>query len=401
MISRLCNCIQQVVAQMFQRMWAFVKRHRKKFIFSGVLFGGGYVAWRVLLPRLMRHLMERALKSVEEEGGLEKLLGLAGEGDEASRKEAEELKKRQDFEHKQQVSDKHVRKSLDAVNARHMPSFSVDECTAKLKEAKTKEEKLKCLEAIQAECLARTASAVYTLEILLLLHRVEFNIVGREIAAASSAGKKFVADGCAVSDEDAEAQAEFLASTHYVQEEGLKQLASSVRSAVKACIEEAGLGPSTPVTADSLQRFFNDVFQKSNSELLTRGKGEHVQAIAAATLLPDSLEAQVKQQEKVKPLLNEARDYLDSPQFMDVFQAVSSGAAEHLAASMGDGAADPASALLAGGKSCPMAKLFGPLIQNSQATLSCDDRGGFVARFAKDEKVRRLCEALYFQDAKS
>lgn len=385
---------------MFQRIWGFVKRHRKKFIFSAAFFGGTYVAWRVLLPRLMQHLMERALKSMEDEGGLEKLLGLTSEGDEESRKQAAELKKRQDFEHKQQVSDRHVRKSLDAINARHTPSFSLDECSAKLAEAKTKEDKMNCLQAFQAECLARTASAVYTLEILLLLHRVEFNIVGREIAAASSAGKKFgdsassPTDGNGTSEEDAEAQALFLASTRYVQEEGLERLASSVKSAVKACSTKSGLSPGTAVTAESLQRFFIDVFREADAELLLGGKG-------AATLLPESLDTEVaKEREKVKRLLDEARDYLESPQFLDVFQAISSNAAEHLAASLGDGAADPASAPLATGKSCQLAKLFAPLIQNSQATLSGDDRGGFVERFAKDEKVTKLCEALYFEDAK-
>jgi len=380
---------------MLQGIWNFTKRHRKKLIFTGLCAGGAYYAWKVYLPRLQQQLLEKLLK---ESGDLKELLELArGEGaqggaaaDGGGTGDGGEAEKRERFAHARQVSDAFVRKALAALTERHMGCFAVEACTEKVKTAQTKEEKLERFLELLVECLARMVSALYTLHALLLIHRVEFNIVGREVAASKGAVGAGGADG--------DVYAAFLDTTRYLKEQGVQHVAEAVRSAVRKCLEAAQLGPSTPVTAEALEQLLKDACREADAELLAEAR-------SVSTLLPESMDSEVAEAHRgpAKKLLDEARDYLESPQFVQVFQAVTAKAAQRLAARLGDGAADPAAAPLAEGRSCPLAKLNGQFIKLSESLLDSEGDGGndFITSFAEEPMVNQLCEALYFQDAAS
>lgn len=364
---------------MFQRIWNFGKRHRKKLIFSAVLAGGAYCAWKIWLPRLQRLLLQRLL---EDGGELKELLELASRDD-------GEREKRASFAHKQQVSDTYVRRALAALQARHKGCFAVEECGEKLKHAQSKEEKLQCLQEFVVECISRLLSSSYTLHALLLFHRVEFNIVGREIASTSDAAMS-TAKGAEA--EDTAAHAAFLDTTRYFKEEGIQHVADAIRRAVRTCLKSADLSPSAQVTAPVLEKLFLDICCKADTELSADSRN-------VTTFLPESVDHEVDEAHrvKVKQCLDEARDYLESPQFAAALRVVVAAAARRLAAAFGDGAANPETAPLGGGRSSALAKLNGQFIVLSNSLL--DDEGNdFITSFADEPAVTELCELLYFQE---
>jgi hypothetical protein len=363
-------------------LWSFVKRHKKKVIGSAFIFGGGYVAWQVLKPRIYDYFLQKLLKQMGEGDLLKDFMA------DLEDPEHQKARKRAKFDHNQQVADNHTQKALDALEERLMACFKVDECSQALAKAQNKEEKLHCIGALQVECLARSMSAVYTLHLLLLLHRVEFNIVGREMLGPDGN----VVGGSAAESQDTEALTAFVVSVSYVQEDGLPRICEAVREAVKARWAADSIQPVTKVTAERLESFLLDVCRAADSSLLANGK-------APATLLPESLDSSATP--KVKQLLDEARDYVESPQFLDVFRSVLTSALTHFVGSLGETTetAEPTRGPpLPKGASVPIAKLGGDCVTRSQAMLASGDSAGFVRRFGDEPLVSKLCEALYFEE---
>lgn len=357
------------------RLWNFVKRHKKKFIGTAVLCGGGYVAWKVLKSKFEDYMLKSLMKQME---GGDLLKELMGEVD----PQKEEERKRAKFEHNQQVSDSHTQKCLATLQERLQSCFAMDESSRALTLAQNKEEKLRCMTTLQVECLARAVSAMYALHLLLILHRVEFNIVGREMM-----GK----DG---KDDTVELTA-FVDSVSYVQGDGLPRICDAVREAVKACWADDIKAPLTKVNSERLRSFLLNVCHAADTALLDGNNGP-------TTLLPESLDDPATP--KVKQLLDETRDYVESPQFLEVFRSVLDGALTQFVASLSEVSEQtdpPKPPPLPSNTSVPIARLGGDCVTRSQAMLASDDGAGYVTRFAEDPLVTKLCEALYFEETKT
>merc|ERR1712187_514530 len=99
------------------------------------------------------------------------------------------------------------------------------------------EQKSEALKTLQAECISRADSAMYLLHLLLIVHRVKFNIVGRDISVVRAA------DGDRA--HKAEAQAVFLDSSRNISEEGIEYVVKAIRKAVGICSERDRLLPSS------------------------------------------------------------------------------------------------------------------------------------------------------------
>merc|ERR1712048_1282847 len=188
----------------------------------------------------------------------------------------------------------------------------------------------------------------------------------------------------------------FLETTRYLKEEGLKNIAAAVRKAVCTCTTRSTLTPRTSVTLEIMEKLFLDILREANSELLAKSRG-------AATLLPESIDEDVPEahRERVKHFLDEARDYLESPQFMEVFQVVTTSTTRHLIGTLAEDTAGsstsaaPQQALpLANGCSCPLAKLYGPIMTLCITVFNQENGNDFVDRFGKEKVVEELCEAL-------
>eukprot|EP00930_Biecheleria_cincta_P093704 TRINITY_DN8420_c0_g2_i1.p1 TRINITY_DN8420_c0_g2~~TRINITY_DN8420_c0_g2_i1.p1 ORF type:complete len:373 (+),score=74.48 TRINITY_DN8420_c0_g2_i1:52-1170(+) len=366
-----------------QRLWNFVKRHKKKFIFSGVAVGGAYIAYRIWLPRLQERLLERLLKELS--GSEEDLAALTrGDGRKARDKRAH-------FQHQQQVSDRYARKGLKDFLVRHLGCFEIEARQAKVSSAKDKEGKLAALCELQTECLSMLVSSFYSLHLLLLFHRVEFNIVGREMLAADTV--KLAAEGQAgVASETMPAHLEeFINSTDYFLEHGPQKVAIAVRRAVEICSNNRSLSPQTKVTSESLTAFVREVCQEADRELLAESKG-------AVTLLPPEGQPASLGNE-AKNLLDETRDYLESPQLLEVFRNVTSANAGRVAELLVS--TDAMAASLRDGGCVALARLFGSFVTLSKSMLGQEipEVGAAedcIEQFGENAIVAEFCEGLCF-----
>lgn len=355
----------------FQRLWSFVQRHRRKLIFGGIaIAGGSYVAYKVLLPKLQDYLLQRLLKSLGKE--------LAAGAEDGG------LPGAADFAHRQQVSDSYAKQSLATLRARHNDCFAIEACTEQLKKATTPEEKADCFKLLQVECLAKAASSLYTLHLQLLLRRLQFNALPATVS--SSEGDESKAPSSA--------HASFLECGGYFQDRGLDAITDSLRRAAVSCCQRNDLSPRSSVSAESLGRLLVEILREADVEILEAARG-------AVVLLPDCVGQEVADgdKEEVKRLLDEVRDYLDSPQALEVFKAVTASAAAQVSAQLErEGDATAPAGPLSGGKSVVLAKLFGALIELSNQVLSDEGSAPFVERFSAEPVVKSFCEGIYFQE---
>lgn len=349
-----------------QRIWNFISRHRKKIIFTGILAGGAYYFLKVKWPKVQEDFFDSLMKELAA-------------GAASSNGQAEEQQRRASFQKHQEVSDSYARKGLRSFLARHQGCFKIDQCHAKVKAASNSEMKVAAFKELQVECLALLASAAYSLNVILMLHRVQFNIAGRE-AAAGQSGDSSEANG-----EPSAAMQELISSTDFFLE-GPAMVVNATRKAVQ---ETTSLQPETAVSTSSLSSFFKEVFQKVDKDIWADSKG-------SALLPPDAAGLA-----KAKPFLDEARDYLESPHLLHVFRSVSNVTAERLPQELAK-TGGKASALKEG--TVPLATLFGGCLTLGKNLFQADPDGtesaeASIRSFADQTVVSQFCEALYFQEA--
>jgi len=304
------------------------------------------------------------------------------------------------FQENQLVSDDYARKGLRSYEPKHAGCFKIDKRQQEVKEAKGKDEKIIAFKALQEECLSLLASAVYSIHVNLLLHRIINNIAGREARGRLSqegAGPTSKANGAMKIGEALmqKNMKELIDSTEYFLKEGPERMAAAARKAVKAAAEAVPLLPESTVNAESLSAFFVDVFNRMDQDVWENQKG--------SSLLPPA-----QDDEKVKELLDEARDYLDSPQAAKVFRFAVHAAAYRLPAQLATlpgQLGQKAVPLQVSDGSVNLALLFGPCIHLANALLQDADGNGAgetateatVRSFADHKAISDFCEQIYNQ----
>lgn len=377
----------------------FFKRHKRKFIFGTTVVGGGYAAWKFIAPRLQDRLIRRLMNELAK-------------GSDQDAAEAAERRQRQNFEHKQGVSDSHARRKFVTLRAKHNESFQVETRMASLSKV-PKQEKLKAFKAMLIECLAKTVSALYMAHFLLLLHRVGFNVVGREVQQRLDAadkdsqarekvtsGDEQLADSDGKSapgvDEAVESHKLFLQLLDHFQDGCMDEISSVVRRIVGNCYDRANFEPNGGVTVDALEKFFTDCCKEVGSDLFGRSRG-------AALIFPDSLHSNIAapHRDNVKLLLDEARDHVDSPHFNSVLQTAVEEGAGVVCAELGE----QATASGAGAEGLlPLAKYSGLLTKLAGAMWEDDGAGeglgaSLVQKFSQHPRVEELCRGLFYATA--
>lgn len=364
---------------MWSRLKNFGKRHKKKLIATGVLAAGVYCARRFVVPWLQDRLAKKIEEALREE---------------LAAKPSAKGQTRERFKHLLRVSDKHALMPLDQVRDRHQACFTIEALQASLADAqaKTKEERLEALQALGIECVARLISSIYTLHMLLLLQRVQFNIVGRELAkSASTEPSSTPVDGTTDSEDVLQVHSRFIEASKYLEEHGLSRIAASARASAVKVMEQLGYSPASKVTSGTLEELLLGVCTEADKDLLSDPDN-------SSSFLPASLDPEDPEQNaKIKPFLDEARDYLESPQFRGVLAAVSVSAVRVITGWLCDDSPDQATAPLADGRSLPLARLNGNFIELSRMVLTPDSELSLVEHFSAEPLVTQLCEGLYFQ----
>ncbi|CAE8645920.1 unnamed protein product, partial [Polarella glacialis] len=101
--------------------------------------------------------------------------------------------------------------------------------------------------------------------------------------------------------------------------------------------------------------------------------------------------------EEMKRLLDEARDYMESPQLLEVFRVVTASAADRIAEQLLE---VDAKDVFSDGSSLPLAKLFGSFIALSKSLLDpeAEQCRSSIRRFADQSVLNQFCEGLFFQE---
>jgi len=253
-----------------------------------------------------------------------------------------------------------------------------------LSKAVSRDEKLQRLEALQLICISSSVSALYMLHLLLLFHRVELNIVSREIVVAdrSTKSQKIAPT--------AEVLQNFVESDAHLLGDGMPGICSAVRDAVKNRWAADRHQPMTKISSEELKSFLGRICSDVSRLVLEDQNGP-------STILPRSLDQSLTPRKgpAVQKLLDETRSHLAGPDFVRTFRSVLDSALQHFVDLLGEDCDENSVPPLPFGTSAPIAKLGGDFVRLSKLML--EDRAGFIENFAEDKMVAELCERLYFQ----
>lgn len=367
----------------FKRIWGFMARHKKKFIFTGVLVGGGYAAYKWYLPKLQNQMLQKLLKMAGDDDTLKELLSLAGGGGGD--------KKKAKFTHNQEVSDKWVKAYIvDGATAdtrsllsdKHNANFKINEISREAQQADSQEKKMLALQNLTNEIFARGLSAVFVLCAMVMVHRVELNILGRQMDEAEDAGTN-------------PAFTAFIETGRYVGDGGLLRIADASRKGIQKMAAAKELTPKTKVASGELEKHLAVACAEVYAEVFAG-------PACVQTLLPDSIDSTLpkESQGEVKPFLDEARDALESPHFLEALQAVVAAVVGQVVGDLSSNGKGGAGPLAGDGTAVPLGKLLGRMTELSSAVLGAEAGGenAYVPTAVGAPTLSEFCESLYFQE---
>nr|AND95587.1 Peroxisome biogenesis factor 3 [Chromera velia] len=344
------------------RAWGFVKRHKYKFIIGGALVGGAYVIRKFWIKTTELHkLLANNISNAE----LLQQLTLG---------RSREWKMNLHFQRNQHVADDTVKKGLVRVRANLFKLFCIDQVTVKLREQSNRlspEEKAALFDQIKIECVSRTLASVYVLHLLLLLHRLEINIIGRQMFSEED-GKPH------------EQNYAFLSSTRYIQEEGLGPLVEVINTAVQRHLQR--LSPQDSTNLEELTGIMREICQEIDTQIV--GEGRAVDFVCPEHVAVDDKNLSEEGKETVKQLLGETRDYLESPQFSAVLRLSIDNAWKKLGELLKEKFAPDIQ--------FPLARSFGRLCQLAENVLASNFSNAFIEDFAATPAVTELSEMVYY-----
>jgi hypothetical protein len=334
--------------------------------------------------------MTKLVQEGDEQAILKELMDLT-KGAGPSEEEVKESK----FKHKQEVADRKFFKLLKRgiCQTKHHANYKIDVAQEQLqraaKENASADAKLAALNEMQYEVLARALGSILTLNTLLLVSRVEVNILGRYMDEKKAGNKS--------SEELSESYTAFLSTWEYCALSGYGKLCEAVRQAVRAVSQRRSAGAKFKVNKKSLEELLQEMFQEVTANHID---GKH----RVELLLPDEALAEVPSGHRaaVDPLFHEAQDMLESPHFLQVLQSLMRASIEQLAEQLTE---------LAEGAQAPLAKLHKSLLHVSNTVLvayetvqeGSDAQGEaakplsnvFLERSSEDAALGSFCKALY------
>ncbi|CEM40076.1 unnamed protein product [Vitrella brassicaformis CCMP3155] len=358
---------------MLSNAWNWAKKHRRKIIVGAVVVGGAIYIGRKLYRRA-RASLDDLLNSDHLKNDLLRQISLG---------RSAEWKMTLHYQRNQKVSDMTVKKNLENLRTKLFELFEINDLTQTLRDNShqlSPDQKSAYFNQIKIQCLSRAVSSLYALHLLLLLHRLEINIIG----------KQMFGDDRRAGTEQEKAHDEnyaFLSSTRYIQEaEGLRVIVKGVTRAVEACAGE--LQPQHELSLEELLTLLKDIASKADVELINDG-------LAVNTALPDNVQ-DLCDNERLSPdgcrlvaqFLSETRDFLESPQFVSVFRLVIDRALKKTVERLSD--------KFQPGQRFPLARTFGRFCQLSEEVLSSTFSNAYIEDFANTPAVNELSEMVYF-----
>ncbi|XP_028909404.1 peroxisomal biogenesis factor 3 [Ornithorhynchus anatinus] len=275
-------------------LWNFLKRHRRKCIFVGTFLGGVY---------LLGKYGQKKIKEIQEREAAEYIA---------------QARRQYHFESNQRTCNMTVLSMLPALRDALMQQLNSESLTALLKSRPSN--KLEIWDDLKIISFTRSIVAVYSTCMLVVLLRVQLNIIGGYIyldnAAVGKNGTMLLAPP--------DVQQQYLSSIHHLLGDGLTELITVVKQAVQKILGSVSLKHSMSLL--DLEQKVKEIRkiteeQKPPSWVDTTGP----RSLLCHYMMPDEETPLATQacgltagDVTTIKLLNETRDMLESPDFSTV-----------------------------------------------------------------------------------
>ncbi|XP_007574808.1 peroxisomal biogenesis factor 3 [Poecilia formosa] len=345
---------------MFSSVWNFIKRHKKKFIFTGAVVGGVY---------LLSKYAQKKIKEVQEKEASEYIA---------------QARRQFHFESNQRTCNMTVLSMLPPLREAIVTQLNSESLTAMLKTKPAN--KLEIWENLKIISFTRTVVAVYSTCMLVVLLRVQLNIIGGYLYLDNSVGKSAASPLT-----PPDVQQQYLSSIQHLLGDGLTELISRVKTAVQNSLGGVSLKQSLSLLELEQQLIWIRAEVDSGRPLSSYmlADDEEVLADQACGLTEKDL--------VTIRLLNETRDMLDSPDLSKVlgaclnrgFSRLLDNLAEFFRLPVSDSAPDSLSAV-----SLPLAKII-PIINGQINSVCSDTPSHFVQDLLLNNQVKEFAAIVY------
>uniref|UniRef100_A0A7N6BIE7 Peroxisomal biogenesis factor 3 n=1 Tax=Anabas testudineus TaxID=64144 RepID=A0A7N6BIE7_ANATE len=338
---------------MFSSTWNFIKRHKRKFIFTGAVVGGVY---------LLGKYAQKKIREIQEKEATEYIA---------------QARRQFHFESNQRTCNMTVLSMLPPLREAIVSQLNSESLTTLLKTKPAN--KLEIWEDLKIISFTRTIVAVYSTCMLVVLLRVQLNIIGGYLYLDNSIGKNGTT---ALAPPDVQQQ--YLSSIQHLLGDGRIHKQVSLKQSLSLLELEQQLSWIRAEVEAGSQRLLSWYMLADDENALA----------AQACGLTEKDVMTIK-------LLNETRDMLDSPDFTTVlntclnrgFSRLLDNLAEFFRPPPGDASLSSAPDSLAA-ISLPLAKII-PIINGQINTICSETPSHFVQDLLLNDQVKEFAAIVY------
>ncbi|XP_032881932.1 peroxisomal biogenesis factor 3 isoform X1 [Amblyraja radiata] len=363
--------------RMLHSVWAFVKRHRVKVLYTGALVGGVY---------LLGKYAQKKIRDLQEREAAEYIA---------------QARRQYHFESNQRTCNMTVLSMLPNLREAIMQQLNSESLTSLLKNRPAN--KLEIWEDLRIISFSRSIVAVYSTCMLVVLLRVQLNIIGGYIYLDNAAVGKNGTTPLAPPD----VQQQYLSSIEHLLGDGLNELITVVKKAVQNVIGSLSLKQS--VSLQELEKYLGEIREQvehpcnSSESVIIANKSPlcwYLIPDEEATLTSQASGLTEKDLTTLR-ILNETRDMLESTDFSTVLNSCLNRGFSRLLDNMAEFFKPTEEAMTQNGKinslsnaKLPLAKII-PII-NGQIHSTCSETPShFVQDLLLMDQVKDFAANIY------
>ncbi|KAG7460947.1 hypothetical protein MATL_G00204300 [Megalops atlanticus] len=267
--------------------WNFLKRHKRKFIFAGAVVGGVY---------LLGKYAQWKIREIQEREAAEYI---------------SQARRQYHFESNQRTCNMTVLSMLPTLREAIIQNLNSESLTTLLKNKPAN--KLEIWEDLKIISFTRSIVAVYSTCMLVVLLRVQLNIIGGYLYLDNSVSKNGVTPQA-----PPDVQQQYLSSIQHLLGDGLHELMTVVKQAVREVIGSISLKQS--LSLQELEQHLNQIrahIEEGGSSSTGKPLSWYMMPDEESTLAAQACGLTENDVATIK-LLNETRDMLESPDFHTV-----------------------------------------------------------------------------------